>query len=165
LLAGGGDGTEPLRKYAAALARSPLDIQVLAICGRNRKLAERIREDNHAGVHVFGFVDNMPELLLASDLLVTRAGPGMIAEGLACGCPLLLTGYLPGQEEGNVKEVVDRSLGRFVPRPDDLVEAVGEWFGRPPAQRLEDAAKVRAAADPGAAFQVADVLVRLAGRG
>src|SRR6266851_5228879 len=50
LLAGGGDGTEPLRKYAAALARSPLDIQVLAICGRNRALAERIREDNHAGV-------------------------------------------------------------------------------------------------------------------
>jgi len=164
LLAGGGDGTEPLRKYAAALARSPLDIQVLAICGRNKALAERIREDNHAGVHVYGFVDNMPELLLASDLLVTRAGPGMIAEGLACGCPLLLTGYLPGQEEGNVKEVVDRGLGRFVPRPDDLVDAVTEWFAKPQTERLEDAQKVRAAADPSAAFQVADVLVRLTGR-
>jgi 1,2-diacylglycerol 3-beta-galactosyltransferase len=161
LLAGGGDGTEPLRKYAAALARSPLDIQVIAICGRNRALAERIREDNHAGVHVFGFVDNMPELLLASDLLVTRAGPGMIAEGLACGCPLLLTGYLPGQEEGNVKEVVDRGLGRFMPRPDDLVEAVTEWFTKPDAERLEDAQKVRAAADPGAAFQIADIMARL----
>jgi 1,2-diacylglycerol 3-beta-galactosyltransferase len=165
LLAGGGDGTEPLRKYAAALARSPLDIQVLAICGRNRVLAKRIREDNHAGVHVFGFVDNMPELLLASDLLVTRAGPGMIAEGLACGCPLLLTGYLPGQEEGNVKEVLDRGLGRFVPRPDDLVETVTEWFTKPQAERLADAMAVRAAADPGAAFQIGDVLVRLAGRG
>src|SRR5207302_7948049 len=87
VLAGGGDGTEPLRKYAAALARSPLDIQVLAVAGRNQSLAEHLRQDNHAGVHVFGFVDNMPELLLASDLLVTRAGPGMIADGLACGCP------------------------------------------------------------------------------
>jgi len=165
LLAGGGDGTEPLRKYAAALARSPLDVQVLAVAGRNQALAEHLREDNHAGVHVYGFVDNMPELLLASDLLVTRAGPGMIAEGLACGCPLLLTGYLPGQEEGNVKEVVDRGLGRFVPRPNDLVEAVSAWFAAPQAQRLEDAHKVRAAADPDAAFQVADVLVRLADRG
>src|SRR5256885_13101865 len=164
LLAGGGDRTEPLRKYAAALARSPLDVQVLAVCGRNRALAERIREDNHAGVHVFGFVDNMPELLLASDLLVKRAGPGMIAEGLACGCRLLLTGYLPGQEEGNVKEVVDRGLGRFVPRPHDLVEAVSAWFAAPQRQRLEDAQKVRAAADPEAAFQVAEVLVRLADR-
>ncbi len=151
LLAGGGDGTEPLRKYAAALARSPLDIQVLAlarspldiqvlaVAGRNQSLAEHLREDNHAGVRVFGFVDNMPELLLASDLLVTRAGPGMIAEGLACGCPLLLTGYLPGQEEGNVTEVVHRGLGRYVPRPNDLVEAVSAWFAEPPARRLEDA--------------------------
>src|SRR5947209_14029405 len=136
LLAGGGDGTEPLRKYAAALARSPLDIQVLAVCGRNQALAEGIRQDNHSGVHVFGFVDNMPELLLASDLLVTRAGPGMIAEGLACGCPLLLTGYLPGQEEGNVKEVIDRGLGRYVPRPDGLVEAGTEWFTKPQPHRL-----------------------------
>jgi 1,2-diacylglycerol 3-beta-galactosyltransferase len=161
LLAGGGDGTEPLRKYAAALARSPLDIQLLAVCGRNKTLADRIRNDNHTGVHVFGFVDNMPELLLASDLLVTRAGPGMIAEGLACGCPLLLTGFLPGQEEGNVKEVVGRDLGHFVPRPDDLVEAVTAWFAKPEAERLNDAGRARAAADPAAAFQVADVMVKL----
>lgn len=162
LLAGGGDGTEPLRKYAAALAQSPLDVQVLAVCGRNQALAARIREDNHAGVHVFGFVDNMPELLLASDLLVTRAGPGMIAEGLACGCPLLLTGYLPGQEEGNVDEVVRRGLGRYVPKPSDLVGAVTAWFAKPQADRREDVERVRAAADPAAAFTSADVVARLA---
>ena len=161
LLAGGGDGTEPLRKYAAALARSPVDVQVLAVCGRNQTLARRIREDNHAGVHVFGFVENMPDLLLAADLLGTRAGPGMIAEGLACGCPLLLTGYLPGQEEGNVSEVVRRGLGRYVPRPDDLVRAVNEWFEKPQAERLADADRARAAGDPTAAFTIADVLVRM----
>ena len=161
LLAGGGDGTEPLRRYAAALARSPIDVQVLAVCGRNQALARRIREDNHAGVHVFGFVDNMPELLLAADLLATRAGPGIIAEGLSCGCPLLLTGYLPGQEEGNVKEVVRRGLGRYVPHPDELVTAVTEWFAKPAAERRQDADRVRAAADPMAAFTIADVLVRL----
>ena len=162
LLAGGGDGTEPLRKYAAALARSPLDIQVLAVCGRNARLAEQIRRDNHAGVHVFGFVDNMPELLLASDLLATRAGPGMIAEGLACGCPLLLTGYLPGQEEGNVKAVLASGLGNFVPRPAQLVETVEHWFARPAAERLKDSDRATAAANPGAAFVIADALARLA---
>ena len=161
LLAGGGDGTEPLGKYAAALARSPLDVQVLAVCGRNRKLAERIRQENHAGVHVFGFVENLPQLLLASDLLVTRAGPGMIAEGLVSGCPLLLTGYLPGQEEGNVQEVVSRGLGRYVPRPADLVAAVGEWFEKPAVERLEDSRRARAAADPSAAFAIADLMARM----
>jgi 1,2-diacylglycerol 3-beta-galactosyltransferase len=161
LLAGGGDGTEPLRKYAAALARSSLDVQVLAVCGRNQALARRIREDNHAGVHVFGFVNNMPDLLLAADLLATRAGPGIIAEGLSCGCPLLLTGYLPGQEEGNVREVVRRGLGHYVPRPDDLVRAVAAWLAKPPAERLQDADRARAAADPMAAFAIADILDRM----
>lgn len=162
LLTGGGDGTEPLRKYAAVLARSTLDVQVLAVCGRNRRLAEQITADNHTGVHVFGFVDNMPELLLASDLLGTRAGPGMIAEGLACGCPLLLTGYLPGQEEGNVREVVERGLGQYVPKPAQLVGAVEQWFARPPAERLEDSQRARAASDPPAAFTIADALARMA---
>jgi 1,2-diacylglycerol 3-beta-galactosyltransferase len=85
----------------------------------------------------------------------------MIAEGLACGCPLLLTGYLPGQEGGNVKEVVGRDLGRFVPRPDDLVDAVTAWFAKAESERLDDAHRARAAADPGAAFQIADVMVKL----
>ena len=161
LLAGGGDGTEPLGKYAAALALSRLDVQVLAVCGRNAALARRIREENHAGVHVFGFVDNMPELLLASDLLVTRAGPGMIAEGLAAGCPLLLTGYLPGQEEGNVREVVRRGLGRFVPRPADLVKAVTDWFEQSEQQRSADAERARSASDPDAAYKVADIIAGL----
>jgi 1,2-diacylglycerol 3-beta-galactosyltransferase len=162
LLAGGGDGTEPLQRYAAALARSPLDVQVLAVCGRNQRLAEQIRRDNHTGVHVFGFVENMPELLLAADLLVSRAGPGMIAEGLACGCPLLLTGFLPGQEEGNVRQVLDRHLGQYVPRPDQLVDAVETWFGRPPSERLAESRRVQTAANPMAAFDIADALARLA---
>ena len=162
LLAGGGDGTEPLRKYAAVLARSPLDVQVLAVCGRNQRLAEQIRRDNHAGVHVFGFIETMPELLLASDLLATRAGPGMIAEGLACGCPLLLTGYLPGQEQGNVRQVIEQRLGQYVAQPDQLVRAVEAWFARPPVDRLRESRRVQGAADPMAAFTIADALARLA---
>lgn len=162
LMVGGGEGTEPLRRYARALALAPMDLQVLAVCGRNQALARRIREDNHAGVHVFGFVDNMPDLMLASDLLVTRAGPGMIAEGLACGCPLMLTGYLPGQEEGNIEEVVRRGLGRYVPKTADLVAAVTEWFAKPVAEREADAARARAAGNPDAAFDVARLMERMA---
>jgi 1,2-diacylglycerol 3-beta-galactosyltransferase len=162
LLVGGGDGTEPLRAYARALAQSPLDLQVLAVCGRNERLARQIRDDNHDGVHIYGFVDNMPELMLASDLLVTRAGPGMIAEGLACGCPLLLTGYLPGQEAGNVREILRLGLGSFVPQPAQLVKAVRDWYAKPEADRQRDSENARAAGNPQAAFEIASLLSRLA---
>ncbi|GAC1483084.1 MAG: hypothetical protein PVSMB9_08890 [Candidatus Dormibacteria bacterium] len=165
LLVGGGDGTEPLRRYAGALAQLPQDLQILAVCGRNEALARRIREDNHSGVHVYGFVDNMPDLMLASDVLITRAGPGMIAEGIACGCPLFLTGYLPGQEDGNVEEVTARGLGEYVPRTAALVAAVQRWFERPAADRDADSARVRASGQPDAAFGIAQVLAGMAGGG
>ena len=163
LLVGGGDGTEPLRPYARALARSRLDLQVLAVCGRNRTLARQIRDDNHAGVQVFGFVDNMPELMLASDLLVTRAGPGVIAEGMACGCPLLLTGYLPGQEEGNLHEVLRRGLGQYVPHPAQLLKAVEDWYARGESEQEAERRRAREASDLTAAFRIADHLAHVVG--
>lgn len=162
LLVGGGDGTEPLRKYVRALARAPIDLQILAVCGRNARLARDIGEDSHAGVHVFGFVQNMPELMRASDLLVTRAGPGVIAEGLACGCPLLLTGHLPGQESGNLREVLRLQAGSYVPRPGQLVNAVLDWFAMPEAERETVRKRVQASGDPYGAFQVADLIARMA---
>jgi len=162
LLAGGGDGTEPLHRYAAGLASLPLNLQVLAVCGRNERLARWLRERNHPGVHVYGFVDNMPELLLASDLLVTRAGPGMIAEGLACGCPLLLTGHLPGQEAGNVHEVLRLRVGQYVPHLNQLVKAVRTWYGSSETAREDDRRRARQAIDPQAAFTIARFLVSTA---
>ena len=62
----------------------------------------------------------------ASDVVVSKAGPGTIAEALCCGLPLLLVWYLPGQERGNVEWVVDIGAGRFVPRVEQLVDAVAE---------------------------------------
>ena len=162
LLAGGGDGTEPLHRYAVALAAPRLDLQVLAVCGRNERLARWLRSQNLRGVHVFGFVDNMPELLLASDLLVTRAGPGMIAEGLAAGCPLLLTGHLPGQEAGNVREVLRLRVGQYVPRPDQLVEAVRAWYAKPEAEREDDRRRARHIVDAQGAFRIARFLAKVA---
>lgn len=161
LLVGGGDGTEPLRRYARALAQAPIDLQILAVCGRNERLARQICEDNHSGVRVFGFVQNMPELMLASDLLVTRAGPGLIAEGLACGCPLLLTGYLPGQEAGNLREILRLNLGRYAPKPRQLVEAVTEWYARPEADREAERKRVQTVGEPDAAFRVGALVARM----
>jgi 1,2-diacylglycerol 3-beta-galactosyltransferase len=41
-----------------------------------------------------GFVTNMAEYMAASDVLVTKAGPGTIAEAAAVGLPVFLTRYV-----------------------------------------------------------------------
>jgi len=48
-------------------------------------------------VRVRGFVDNIDEHMAASDLLVTKAGPGTIAEAMTRGLPIVLSSFLPGQ--------------------------------------------------------------------
>ena len=61
-------------------------------------------------VVVNGFVTNMAEWMSASDTIVTKAGPGTIAESLICGLPVLLNGFIPCQEAGNVPFVVDNKV-------------------------------------------------------
>ena len=44
-----------------------------------------------------GFVTNMAEWMSASDVIITKAGPGTIAEALICGLPIILNGFIPCQ--------------------------------------------------------------------
>jgi 1,2-diacylglycerol 3-beta-galactosyltransferase len=52
----------------------------------------------------------VPDLMQAADLVVTKAGPNTICEAIACKLPLFLSGYVPGQEEGNVAYVCEQTL-------------------------------------------------------
>jgi 1,2-diacylglycerol 3-beta-galactosyltransferase len=48
-------------------------------------------------VRALGFVQNMAEWMVAADVLITKAGPGTIAEAASVGLPVLLTSFLPGK--------------------------------------------------------------------
>lgn len=62
-------------------------------------------------VTIKGFVDNMPEWMTACDMIISKAGPGTIAESFICGLPVLLNGFVPCQEEGNVPFVLKHQVG------------------------------------------------------
>jgi 1,2-diacylglycerol 3-beta-galactosyltransferase len=125
LLVSGGEGAGRLGAQAKSLDGAGLGLQLLVVCGRNEKLRKKLEASSWGGnVHVYGFVDNMPELMQASDAIVTKAGPGTISEALISGLPIFLTGYVPGQEEGNVKYVTGQGVGYYTPRVRKLVRMV-----------------------------------------
>jgi 1,2-diacylglycerol 3-beta-galactosyltransferase len=62
-------------------------------------------------MHVLGFTDKIPEYFRAVDLLVTKAGPGALAEANAAQLPIIVYDYVPGQERGNVDFVRANGLG------------------------------------------------------
>ena len=86
------------------------------VCAGNAKLkAELDASWWPIPVTALGYVDRMSDLMGACDLLVTKAGPGTIAEASIRGLPMILYGYIPGQEAANVDHVVDAGAGLFEP--------------------------------------------------
>ena len=55
----------------------------------------------------------MEEYMVAAHLIVSKAGPGSIAEAAACALPIMLFDFLPGQEEANVDFVRDQGMGGY----------------------------------------------------
>ncbi len=167
LVCGGADGSGGLVKHARAIAAASLDVDLVVICGRNdraRSALAGLHTGSGRAVRVLGYVDNMPEWMRASDVVVSKAGPGTIAEALCCGLPLLLVWYLPGQERGNVEWVVDIGAGRYVPRDAQLVDAVAE-LAVPGSEALATMrAAVKAAARPDATRRIAGLIATMAGR-
>ncbi len=112
-------------------------------------------------IHVFalGFVSQMAEYMVAADVLISKAGPGTIAEAAALGLPVMLTSYLPGQEEGNVDFVVDGRFGAFRPdyEPDQVASEVVRWLLNEEELRLMNHA-AKASGAPHAASHIARMI-------
>jgi 1,2-diacylglycerol 3-beta-galactosyltransferase len=162
LLVGGGEGMGPLRSIARALNRSKLPIQLAVIAGRNEKLQKQLRQLSwHIPVNIQGFVTNMPDWMRASDLVITKAGPGTIMETLAAGKPMILGSYLRGQEEGNVAFVEASRLGVLRRNPQAIVRQLRGWLDGEHQQLLDMQENAKRAARPNAALEIVNEIDRL----
>lgn len=143
LLMGGGEGMGPIEATARALGDLLNDEgvptgQILVICGRNKKLANKLSSiDWKIPVKVKGFVTKIEECMGACDCIITKAGPGTIAEAMIRGLPIILNDYIAGQEAGNVPYVVENGCGKYSKLPKEIAKIVADWFG-PKADELKE---------------------------
>jgi len=134
LVVGGGDGVGGIAKVAKSIAAELGDREasLVVVCGKNDVARADLEAHDWPGrvaVSVVGFVSNMDEYMAAADCIVTKAGPGTIAEAATRGLPTLLSSYLPGQEAGNVKFVTKQhKFGTFKRRPKKIAATVRDWF-------------------------------------
>ncbi len=162
LLVGGGEGSGGLLDAVRAISRARLPAQLLIVTGRNRRLytyLQRTRLSLHVPAKVFGFVQNMPELMHASDVIVTKAGPGTISEALACDLPIVLSGYIPGQEEGNVDYVLKHGVGTLARDSIELVDTLRKLL-KPGSDLLrEQLERAKQLSRPRASFDIAECIL------
>lgn len=164
LIMGGAAGVGNLANQVRELALEAHPWQLIVVCGRNDKLRRRITDlELSTPSLILGFVDYMPELMRACDVVVTKAGPGAIAEALATGLPLLITGFLPGQESPNVDFVVESGVGAFAPKESELFDEIRVLAEGGPTWR-EMSRKAEEMARPYASSDIARECLLLAAR-
>jgi len=112
LIVSGGFGIGPVEGLARRISKLELPgkiLQLLIVCGRNLRLYEDIKgidfdKNNH--VKIYGFVENIDELMSASDIIISKSGGLTVAESLAKGLPMIIFSPIPGQEFRNCRLLV-----------------------------------------------------------
>jgi 1,2-diacylglycerol 3-beta-galactosyltransferase len=164
LLMGGGQGMGRMYPIARALAATKLDFQLVIVAGRNPTLKLQLQLANwKIPVRIFGFTREIPVLMAAADILVSKAGPSTVAESLAMGLPMIVSGYIPGQEDGNVKVVVRGKAGVYAPKPKLIAQTLREWLAQDSHVLTEYSEAAHKLGRPYAADRVADIVCELVG--
>ncbi len=135
LLIAGSRGLGPLADIADALGQAGLT--VLAVAGHNARLRRKLAgvADRRPNVQAFGVTDRMPELMAASDLVITSPG-GTCMEARTVGRPLLLLDLVQGHGRDNLQhELQFGDAAVTSKRPAEVVRATCAYLQRikPPA--------------------------------
>jgi 1,2-diacylglycerol 3-beta-galactosyltransferase len=139
----------------------PLSLAIVA-GGDERRLEELRATEWHRPAEVYGFVEDMPSMMRAADLVVSKAGGLVVTESLAAGLPLVLIDVLPGQEVGNAEFVAAGGAGEVAKDPVAALEILCHWLGNGGKLLAERAARARGMGRPNAAFDIADRALDLA---
>lgn len=161
----GGHGSRVMRRIVAELDRSRLALQLLVICGHNRRLLDSIRQmRTRILVHATGFTEDVPGYMRLADFFIGKPGPGSISEALAMQLPVLVASNawtLP-HERYNAQWLRQAGLGLVVSSYRRIADAVAVLLSDGNLERYRARA---AAVHNRAVFEVPDVLAEIARRG
>ena len=125
----GGQGNSVMIEIAERLDRSGLALQLILICGHNRKLYEKLRACRfRMPCFVEGFTNEVRHYMHLSDFFIGKPGPGSISEALAMNLPVIVerNAWTLPQERYNAEWVVEQGVGLVLPNFRGIANAVRE---------------------------------------
>ena len=146
----------PVKELVKRLGCLPGKCQLLIVCGRNERLYEDIKwlaPDLKIKANVYGFVNNMHELMEISDIIVTKTGGLTTEEALAKSLPVISIAPIPGQEAGNTKILLKYKAGFEAGSADEAAEIIAKLFSSGSLAEMKE--RARAIARPNASKETA----------
>jgi hypothetical protein len=122
----GGEGSSVMLDIAKRVTR---DAQFIFVCGKNQKLAERLRGlDTRYRKHVEGFTSEIPYFMHLSDFFVGKPGPGSISEALHMKLPVVLerNSWTLPQERYNTEWIREMQAGVVLKSFREIDRGLGE---------------------------------------
>lgn len=161
LLLFGGQGSNVMTQIAKRLQSCGEPLQLIALCGRNEKLAEEIRRiQGPVKIHVQGFTHEVPHFMRLSDFLIGKPGPGSISEALAMHLPVIVESnkWTLVQERFNARWVVEHEVGLCLSNFREITPAVEGLLRSGQLDRFRANA---AAVENRAVFEIPEILAKL----
>jgi processive 1,2-diacylglycerol beta-glucosyltransferase len=154
----GGFGVGPVEVMSQALLEMPLPVHLVVVAGKNQALKERLEKmpvpERHR-LKVYGYTQDMDELMTVADLVVSKPGGLTTSESLACGAVMAILEPTPGQETHNCDYLLENGAAIRVSHPSMLADKVGRLLqDRPRLEAMR--ANVRKIARPRAAFDIVE---------
>ncbi len=160
LLTSGSFGLGPTGEILRELEAFKDRIQVFVVCGNNKETENELKAKSFPfPCQVFGFVNFMPDLMEASDLMVAKSGGSTTCESLTKGLPMVVLKPIPGQETRNANLLKSRNASFFMDRPDEIKPILTAIFDHPQVM-LEKRKAITALAKPHAARDVVTEALR-----
>jgi hypothetical protein len=125
----GGQGSVAMSEVARRLDDSPLDVQLILICGRNQALADELRSKAARCKRlVVGFTTEVPYYMQLADFFIGKPGPGSLSEALLMNLPVIIerNARTMPQERYNVEWVLEKQVGVMVKDFHEIATAVGQ---------------------------------------
>ena len=164
LLMAGGEGGGKLLPTTLALAKSNLPLHLVVVTGRNASLRARLDElapSLPTPMTILGYSNEVAALMRASDLLVTKAGPGTLAEASIAEVPVVVYDFVPGQERGNLDYVRTNGIGVVALTTNDVVRSVRRIASN--VERLRDMRERQGSVAPrGSSRRIAELISEFA---
>lgn len=134
LFMSGGFGMGDMVSATEQLLALETPFQLLIVAGRNDRLRGRLEkavQRSRRRVRVFGFVNNVQDLMEASDLLISKSGGLTSCESMARSLPMIVFSPIPGQEERNADYLIENGAALKAPTAEVLGFKVAEALETP----------------------------------
>jgi len=161
----GGFGVGPVEELCRAVLAVETPLEIVVVAGRNemlRQQLETIQAPRRHSLKVLGFTDQIDELMLVADLVVSKPGGLTTSETLARGAAMAIVNPVPGQESRNSDYLLENGAAIKINNVATLSHKLTELLGD--AERLAQLkANARRLGRPNAAFEIAEKVLRKEG--